>query len=190
MNDVLDKWNRRWREQLGDELVADSWLLEVVELLPVGRALDLACGRGRNALELARRGFDVTAIDHSDEGLAQLTASATAEQLSIACLPCDLEGQPPALVPDFDLVLCFFFLHRPLLKWLLAAIRPGGLAVLRTFSSAGSFAPGELDARFVLQPGELLTIFAGWEILRHEEGLEASRKGGSLAGIVARKPLV
>ena len=55
INDPRDKWNRRWREQSGEALVADSWLLEEIDLLPVGRALDLACGRGRNALELARR---------------------------------------------------------------------------------------------------------------------------------------
>jgi hypothetical protein len=33
-------------------------------------------------------------------------------------------------------------------------------------------------------------MFAGWEILVHEEGLEPSHKGGSLAGIVARRPQV
>ena len=189
MNEFLDQWNRRWREQLGEELVADAWLLEVGELLPVGHTLDLACGRGRNSMALARRGCAVTAVDHSDEALAQLAAAAVAEGLKIDCLCSDLEAELPVLPRDYDLALCFFFLHRPLLPWLLAAVKPGGLVVLRTFSSAGNFAPGELDARFVLEPGELLRVFAGWQILRHEEGVEASRKGGSLAGIVARKPI-
>jgi len=71
---------------------------------------------------------------------------------------------------------------------MLQRVKPGGYAILRTFSSAGNFPPGDLDAQFVLQPQELLSIFSGWEILRHEEGLEPSRKGGSLAGILARKP--
>ncbi len=189
MENPRDKWNRRWRERNDDELVADSWLIEVSDLLPVGRALDLACGRGRNALELARRGFSVTALDHSDVALAQLAAVTAAEGLLIECQRCDLERQPPLLRHDYDLALCFFYLHRPLLPWMLESVRAGGLVVLRTFSSAGRFQPGELDSQFVLQPGELLTIFSGWEILRHEEGLEPSRKGGSLAGIVARKPL-
>ena len=188
MNDPRDKWNRRWRERIGEEVVADTWLLEVRDLLPVGRALDLACGRGRNALELARWGFTVTAVDCSEEALAQLAAAAATESLPIDCQCCDLERQSPEMAQDFDLVLCFYYLHRPLLPWLLAAVKPGGLAVLRTFSSAGSFPPGKLDSQFVLQPGELLTVFAGWEILRHEEGLEPSHKGGSVAGIVARKP--
>jgi SAM-dependent methyltransferase len=192
INDPRDKWNRRWREQSGEALVADSWLLEEIDLLPVGRALDLACGRGRNALELARRGFEVTAVDQSDEALAQLAATAATTipgALPIDCLCFDLETQPPQLTQAYDVVLCFFYLYRPLLPWLLAAVKPGGVAVLRTFSSAGSFPSGELNPRFVLQPGELLSIFSGWEILRHEEGLEPSHKGGSLASIVARKPL-
>jgi len=61
--------------------------------------------------------------------------------------------------------------------------------VVRTFSRAGSF-PGGLDnPDFVLNPGELPDLFSGWEILLHEEGLEPSKKGGSLAGIVARRPV-
>jgi SAM-dependent methyltransferase len=189
LNDPRDKWNRRWRERLGDELVADPWLLKIIDLLPVGRSLDLACGRGRNALELARRGLTLTAVDCSEEALSQLTAAAAAEGLKVDCQRIDLETQSPELGYDYDLVLCFFFLHRPLLPRMLEAVRPGGLVVLRTFSSAGSFPSSELNARFVLQPQELLSIFAGWEIVRHEEGLEASGKGGSLAGIIARKPL-
>ena len=169
--------------------MADSWLLEVVDLLPVGRALDLACGRGRNAIELARLGYAVTAVDQSDEALAQLAGTASTEKHSIECLCCDLETEPPVLTPDFDLIICFFYLHRPLFPMLLAAVKPGGVVVVRTFSTAGSFLPGQLNPQFVLQPGELLTIFSGWEIIRHEEGVEPSRKGGSLASIVARKPI-
>lgn len=189
MNDIQHKWDIRWRERAGEALVADPWLLKLNDLLPsCGHALDLACGRGRNALDLARRGLAVSALDLSAEALAQLARAAAEEGLQIDCECCDLEAQPPTLMRDFDLVLCFFFLHRPLLPWIRTAVRPGGLAILRTFSSAGRFPPGELEPRFVLQPGELLTLFSGWEILLHEEGLEPSRKGGSLAGIVARKP--
>ncbi len=189
MNNLLDKWNRRWRERVGDELVADSWLLEVCNLLPVSRTLDLACGRGRNTLELARRGFALTAVDFSEEALTQLSSTAAKEGLRVDCLCCDLENRPLVLTQNFDLVMCFFYLHRPLFPTMLATVRPGGLAMIRTFSSAGPFPPGELDERFILQPGELLEVFSGWEILRHEEGLEPSRKGGSLAAVLARKPL-
>lgn len=188
MDDPKREWDSRWRERAARPLEADSWLLQVMDLLPDGPVLDLASGRGRNALELARRGHPVTAVDLSGEGLDQLRASAAAEKLPIRCKQLDLEADPPPLAEEYAIVLCFFFLHRPLLPWLMQAVRPGGVVVLRTFSSAGNFPPNQVDARFVLTPGELLTIFDGWEILWHEEGLEQSRKGGALAGIVARRP--
>ncbi len=188
MTDALKKWNRRWRERLEDDLVADDWLCRHSDALPTGQALDLACGRGRNALYLARRGFSVTAVDFSEEALSQLMSVAATEKLSLETLCCDLENQPLVLQQKYDLVICFFYLHRPFLPQIRKLVKPGGVAMLRTFSHAGSFPKGKLDERFVLQPGELLKIFSDWQVLCHEEGLDASRKGGSLAGILARKP--
>ena len=53
MNEARTKWNERWREKAGLPASPDPWLCEVLPLLPVGRALDLASGNGRNALLLA-----------------------------------------------------------------------------------------------------------------------------------------
>jgi len=189
MNEIRTNWDNRWREKDGLPCEPDGWLLKVKDLLPSGKVLDLACGQGRNALYLAGEGMSVTAVDLSEEGLAQLRREAAARNLDIRTWRVDLESDP--LLPDevFDLVILFFYLHRPLLPLLRNAVRPGGIAVLRTFSSAGPFPGGPGNPDFVLRPGELLEEFAGWEILRHEEGLEPSRKGGSMAGIVARRPL-
>ena len=188
MDDPRTTWNSRWREKADDSWVPDPWLLRVRPMLPYGRALDIACGRGRNALYLAEQGMSVTALDVSEEALAQLAAEAARRNLPVETRRVDLEATPQLSVNAYDLVLEFFYLHRPLLPQLLEAVRPGGVVVLRTFSRAGSFSGGPDNPDFVLRPGELLEIFAGWEILLHEEGMEPSRKGGSLAGIVARRP--
>jgi SAM-dependent methyltransferase len=189
MNDPRTTWNNRWREKTDDSWEPDPWLLRIQPWLPDGRALDIACGRGRNALYLAEQGLTVTAIDVSEEALAQLASEAAHRNLPVETRQIDLEAAPQLPSDTFDLVLEFFFLHRPLLPQLLQAVRPGGVAVLRTFSSAGAFAGGPGNPAFVLRPGELLEIFAGWDILLHEEGIEPSRKGGALAGIVARRPI-
>jgi SAM-dependent methyltransferase len=182
-------WNARWRAKADQPFSVDPWLLAAAPLLPdTGRALDLACGRGRHALFLAERGLAVTALDRSAEALAQLRAEATLRKLSIATRQVDLEVEPRLPADAFDLVLLIFYLQRSLLPQLKNAVRPGGIALVRTFSSAGPFAGGPANPDFVLRPGELLEIFADWEVLRHEEGLEPSRKGGSVAGIVARRP--
>jgi len=190
MDEIGEKWNRRWRERADEPLEPDPWLVRVRTLLPTaGRALDLACGRGGNALFLAAKGFSVTALDISQEALAQLAAEATRRSLPLQTILADLEAGYHLPEQGFDLVLDFFYLHRPLLPQLLAAVRPGGAAVLRTFSLAGPYQGAPHNPEFVLRPGELPTIFAEWEILLHEEGLETSKMGGSLAGIVARRPI-
>jgi tellurite methyltransferase len=188
MNDPRTTWNNRWRDKADDPWEPDPWLLKIRPLLPGGRVLDIACGRGRNTLFLAEQGMSVTAIDVSEEALAQLASEAARRNLPVKTRWVDLEADPQLPDPAFDVVLDFFYLHRPILPQLRRAVRPGGVAVLRTFSSAGSFPGGPDNPDFVLSPGELLEIFVDWEILLHEEGIEPSRKGGSLAGIVARRP--
>lgn len=188
MSDIENRWDSRWREKADTPFLPDSWLLKHLHLLPAGRALDIACGRGRNALFLAERGWSVTAIDRSQEALVQLEHEAARRHLAVKTVCVDLEAAPRLPSGDFDLVIDFFYLHRPLLPAILHAVSPGGVAVMRTFSSAGPFAGGPDNPDFVLEPGELLDTFAGWEILLHEGGLEPSRKGGALAGIVARRP--
>jgi len=193
MNNTQNKWDQRWREKAATtDRQVDPWLRRIFPIVAKdvagGRALDLACGAGRNAIFLAEQGLEVTAADISSVALSQLRKEAQRRKLAIKTLQLDLEVHEPHL-PDglFDLLIDFFFLSRPLLAQLSQIIRPGGFVVVRTFSSAGSDLYGMIDPRFALQPGELLEIFAGWKVLLHEEGLEPSKKGGSLAGIVARR---
>lgn len=186
---MANDWNRVWRERRQKPLIPDPWLERVLSLLPTGRALDVASGRGRNALLLAEHGYAVTALDASAQGLAQLTEEARRRGLAIDTVQQDLELSPRLPVAAFDVVLQFFYLQRSLLGALREAVRPGGVAVVRTFSRAGDFPDGPGNPDYVLEIGELLRVFAGWEVLLHEEGLDEAERGGGLAGIVARKPL-
>jgi len=187
-DDPRARWNARWRERREEIGAPDVWLLQIRPLLLPGTALDIGCGRGDNALYLAEEGWAVTAIDISEEAIAQLRHQAARRRLTIDTIRADLESSPRLPSGAFDLVLQFFYLHRPLFPALRNAVRPGGMIAIRTFSSAGPFSPPTVDPTFVFQPGELGGEFSGWEILIHEEGGEPSKKGGSLAGIVARKP--
>ena len=182
-------WDARWREKaVTANWQPDTWLQRVRSFLPEGSVLDIACGMGRNTIYLAEQGFAVTAVDKSEVALSLLAAEAQHRGLEIETLQLDLESSPVLPLGPFDLLLNFFYLHRPLLPLELDRVRPGGVAVFRTFSSAGSDQFGAIRPEIALHPGELLEIFSGWEILLHEEGLEPSAKGGSLAGIVARRP--
>ncbi|HEX7828733.1 MAG TPA: class I SAM-dependent methyltransferase, partial [Thermoanaerobaculia bacterium] len=107
---TLGEWNKRYRirEQLNDEPA--SLLVQAAETLAPGRALDLACGAGRNAVWLTRRGWNVVAIDGSSVAIdivREHDASIDARVLDLetgAPLPFDNE--------TFDLVAILFYLHR------------------------------------------------------------------------------
>lgn len=75
-----ERWNRRWAGERAHASSAPSEFLSAeAEALPPGRALDVACGAGRNAVWLARRGWRVTGVDFSDVALRaarELAASA------------------------------------------------------------------------------------------------------------------
>lgn len=185
---MANDWNKVWQERGEKPLLFDPWLQRVLPLLPPGKLLDIACGRGRNALPMAELGYSVTALDASSQGLRQLQDEALRRNLTIATLQQDLEQTPQLPQATFDVVLQFFYLQRSLFDALHDAVRPGGVVVARTFSRAGNFAGGPGNPDYVLEVGELLTLFDGWEILLHEEGLDEAERGGGLAGIVARKP--
>lgn len=188
--DMANDWNQIWRERAHSERNPDPWLVRSLHLLPpAGRVLDLACGRGRNALYLATRGYRVTAVDASAEALAQVDAEARRRGLHIDTLQQNMEDCPILDLPPFDVVMQFFYLQRSLLPELRRLVRPGGFMIVRTFSRAGAFPGGPGNPAFALDPGELPKLLDGWQILMHEEGIDQAHRGGSLAGVVARRPL-
>lgn len=195
MSDVSDnrygreKWDQRWLEKsAAPEGLPDAWLTRVLPWLPAGgTALDSACGSGRHALCLAEAGYRVSALDFSPVALDLLQADARRRGLDVTAIQTDLEGECRLPPGPFDLVIQFYYLYRPLLVRLKELVRPGGYIVIRTFSRAGEDRFGPVSKEISFIPGELLKIFSDWEVLLYEEGLEPSRKGGSLAGILARK---
>ena len=62
----------------------NRWVRAYCERLPVGRALDLGCGEGRNARWLARLGWQVHAVDYSDVAVARGRELAATEKPSVA----------------------------------------------------------------------------------------------------------
>jgi SAM-dependent methyltransferase len=106
-------WNQRYAatEQFfssdPNPLVAD-----LLEGLEPGRALDLAAGEGRHALWLARRGWQVTAVDFSQVGLDRARSRVEAEGLTIATVLEDVYRYDPP-PESFELVLIAYFHPRP-----------------------------------------------------------------------------
>jgi SAM-dependent methyltransferase len=103
-----DAWNERYTES--DDLIWAESPNRFVEFecagLSPGRALDLACGEGRNAVWLAERGWQVTAVDFSERALAKGRGLARARQVEIDWFEADLlDYRPPGA---YDLVIVFY----------------------------------------------------------------------------------
>jgi len=149
------------------------------------RAIDLACGAGRNAVYLAERGWDVTACDVSLEGLRAAQALARKRGVGLRLFCQDLEtAQLPAA--HFDLVVSFFYLQRDLFPQIQAAIRPGGFVVFKTYTTDQLRFPGRpRHPTHMLRPQELLAAFQDFRVLIYQETLQ----GRGVAQLIARKPL-
>jgi SAM-dependent methyltransferase len=179
-----ERWNARYREADAPE-APSPFLLAQDELLPRrGRALDVGGGAGRHALWLARRGLDVTLADVSDVALARAAEEARRQGLQLATVQVDLEAEPLPAGP-WDLVVCTYFLHRPLFARIEAALAPGGLLVVAHATRTNLERHPRPGPRHVLEDRELPRLVARLEVLRYEEGwLDAGRHE---ARVVARR---
>lgn len=130
-----DDWDERYRAKPSLwGLAPNRFVEERCRHLAVGRALDLACGEGRNALWLASLGWDVTAIDFSPVAIKRGAAQAERQGLAVDLRLGDVLTEPldPA---GYDLVL-LAYVHLPpaeratLLRRARDAVRPGGRFLL------------------------------------------------------------
>jgi 2-polyprenyl-3-methyl-5-hydroxy-6-metoxy-1,4-benzoquinol methylase len=173
MTDDRVKWNKRYG---GDGLYLgrdpSRFLAEniplIKDLAPGKKALDIACGEGRNSIFLARNGFDVAGMDISEEGLVKAEQWAKAEGLAVAFRCIDLETF--AFNESYDLIINFNFLLRSLVPIMVQALNPGGVIVFDTILDSPSL-EGFHNREYLLQPGELREIFSPFsgEILLYEE---------------------
>ena len=164
------------------------FVLAHLPLAPPGPALDVACGTGRHALAVARRGRPVEAIDRSWPDCAALAACARDEALPVRVVCADLERQPLP-VARYAVVVDTLYLDRALVPALLRALAPRGLLLFETFAAAQLATGHPRNPAFVLEPGELLRLTPGLEVLRYREG-PVERDGGlvHLASLAARAP--
>jgi 2-polyprenyl-3-methyl-5-hydroxy-6-metoxy-1,4-benzoquinol methylase len=166
--DIKAKWNDRYRAASG-EPQASRVLRENLHLLPGnGRALDLACGLGGNAILLARQGLTVAAWDIAEVPVAMLQALALERQLSIQAAVRDVEANPP-LPETFDVISVSYFLDRDSIPALVAALKPGGLVFYQTFTRQNVTDRGPKRAEFRLAEQELLQLFSGLQVLFYRE---------------------
>jgi tellurite methyltransferase len=178
-------WDEHYSHPEHIDSMAEPLLVAAADLLPPGRALDLACGPGRNALHLARLGWRVTAVDSSAVAIALL--GDCSRGLPVEALRADLERGEFAIEPDaYDLICDFFYLQRSLFPQIRAGVRPGGVftGAIHLFDDAPASRPR--NPAFLMHPGELRREFDGWKVALYTEGGEPGRSRRT-ARIIARR---
>lgn len=163
-----------------------------------GRVLDFGCGLGNLAMEAARRGCSVVALDASPAAIEHLRQRALESALPIEAIEADLRSHEIAgefdCVVSIGLLMCFDRRNAARqLSRLQASLRPGGIAVINTLIEGSTyfdiFGTGDycLFAR-----NEMAECFGGWNIL-HSEFRNFDAPHGTIKSfvtLIAQKPLV
>lgn len=165
---IKEKWNERYRAATGDRQ-ASRVLRENLHLLPEkGRALDLACGLGGNAILLAEQGLEVDAWDIADVPIAALQATAADRRLPIKAKVRDVEANPPE-PGTFDVIVVSYFLDRDIIPALTGALKAGGLIFYQTFIRQRVSGRGPQQDEYRLGDQELLQLFSALHVLFYRE---------------------
>jgi len=134
--------------------------------IPLGGALDLGTGTGSKSIELAKRGFDVTAVDISPTAIKHAEDKARKENVKINFIAADVTKLSIPGNPKFDLILdwaCLHHIPRASQKRYVSGVKKlcksSGHLILRCFS------------KYKISPGEIgfLTLFGPIYLFSRED---------------------
>jgi tellurite methyltransferase len=164
-----EQWDERHRGRSPG--APEPFLVEMLAMLPRrGLALDVAAGRGRNALLLAQAGLRVVAADVSRVGLDILAETARANRLAVWPVVMDFDNVA-LRAESFDAIVNVNFLLRPLFAQFSRLLKPKGILVVDTFLVDQAELSHPRDPRFLLGHYELRELVAEMELLCYREGL-------------------
>jgi len=174
-------WNQRYRDgsyraRTHPTPFLEQWLPK----LPCGRALDVACGTGRNALYLASKDYEVDAIDISSFALAGARDNPDGDQPMVNWIEADLDDFIPSAV-HYDLIVVARFVNRLLMPRLEGAMKPGGALLYEHHIQSDEPVDGPTDPDFRLAPGELRAHFKALDIRFYHEGVIRDPDGRMMA---------
>lgn len=150
-----------------------SEVLEAMESLSPGKALDLGCGQGRNALFLAQHGFEVTAVDQNELALEILQSVVEQEDLEMTVGFYDINSA--ALSQTYDLIVStvvLMFLQADRIPAIIRNMQdqtnPGGYNLIVCAMDTEDY-PCQVPFSFTFKEGELADYYKDWELIKYNE---------------------
>ena len=184
------RWDRQHAAKRAIQETA-TFLKEIFEgdrwSISLGQALDLAAGKGQNAIFLAERGFEVLGIDISLIALEEARKSAEEKSLNVNWQQADLDviELPPL---RYNVVLNFNYLQRTLLPQIKRTLKPGGWVVFETYLIDQQTIGQPKNSDYLLLHNELLDFFRDFRVLYYREGkFPQSGEGAFRARLLAEK---
>lgn len=167
------KWDKKFstKSELLKPREASANLKEFINKAVGKKALDLACGAGRNTLFLARNGFNVDAVDISVVVLEALSKYLEKENLleSVKLNHTDLDDFTP-YKNSYDFIVMTNFLDRELIQRAKSGLRKDGIFLIETYMDDPSNQKRWSEPDFLLKKEELLTFFGeDFEVLLYKE---------------------
>jgi SAM-dependent methyltransferase len=201
-------WDKKYKDsELLWSADANVWVKDLTQDLPAGTALDIAAGEGRNALWLAARGWEVTAVDFSVVALQRARALADEHLGRDADRLTTLEADVETWVPkarSYDLVLVAYLhlpeqLRRSVMRAAAEAVASGGtlLVVGHDLENLGSGHGGPQNPEVLYRPSDIVADIepAGLIVDRSETAARSVTDGQGQpaealdALVVARRPV-
>ena len=163
--------------------LVSTWAGTLARAWPMPRALDVAMGRGRHALQLAELGYRVFGVDARLDAVLAAVREAARRSLVVRGWCADLTASP--LPPSrFELVVVARYLQRDLFAAIRNTVVEGGVVIYETFTwHQRAHGVGPTSPDHLLEPGELRRRFEGFEVMFYEEVTAPE----AVARIVARR---
>jgi 2-polyprenyl-3-methyl-5-hydroxy-6-metoxy-1,4-benzoquinol methylase len=161
-------------------------VVENIESLPVGRALDIAMGEGRNAVFLAKKGFIVEGVDLSEVAIRKAKRLAKENKVEITTTAADLNVYQ--IRPEsYEVILNIQYLQRSLIPQIKRGLKRGGVVVFENQTLDQLKLPNSEGIRrdFLLGSGELRELFKEFKILHYSEKNDGKQ---AVARLIAMKP--
>lgn len=168
MQSDAQKWDMRHRQNpIPNEPLA--LLVAHIAKAQLGKALDLACGMGRNSRFMRDCGFVVESVDISSYAINSLQGESG---INASCVDLDHFKIPAC---SYDLICNSYFLERRLFPLIIEGLKKGGILIFETFGKSYQESLNAFtgDSTYLLRKNELLRAFLDLEILFYEETLLA-----------------
>lgn len=149
-----------------------SEVLEAMETVKQGKALDLGCGQGRNSLFLAQQDFDVTAVDQNGLALEILQSIVEQEDLDMPVGLYDINSA--SIEQEYDFIVStvvLMFLQADRIPAIIQNMQRKPVLVVQPYRLCMDTEdyPCSVNFPFTFKEGELADYYKDWELVKYNE---------------------